>query len=327
MSPKFAVPLILSSLALPGILGQTIEREGTITPPAGVAFSSNIYPWPSAISRTGNHVAGLCTDEVIRVWKFPPGDLIRTLDTHTKPVTGFQFSDDGHLLAVSNEQGSIEVWDIASGKVQVKLSASSAIYVLAISPDNHLLAGATDYDAEVWDLTTAERLATMRTSFGSPNSLAFSPDSTLLAAADGDTAIRVYNARTGALRSTAMDRLLESLVVAFSADGKTLLAGGADRIISLSDPTSGKTLRSLPGQPGVLSNIVVSDNGKQAAALYYPPGHFDHLSTALLWDLATATVRTTFQQPGVSLSGVAFAQDRFLLTGTSGNQLGVWSMR
>jgi WD40 repeat protein len=323
------VLLILFSLSLPGLVAQTSKREGTITLPAGVSVSHTFSTdRPSTISRTGSHIAGLCSDKVVRVWKFPSGDLVRSLDTRSKPVTGLQFSDDGRLLAISNEKGSIEIWEIASWKVQVvELAAASPIYYPAISPNNHLLAGATDYDAEVWDLTTGERLATMRTSFGSPNSLAFSPDSTLLATADGDTAIRVYNARTGALRSTAMDRLLESLVVTFSADGKTLLAGGADRIISLSDPTSGKTLRSLPGQPGVLSNIVVSDNGKQAAALYYPPGHFDHLSTALLWDLATATVRTTFQEPGVSLSGVAFAQDRFLLTGTSGSELGVWSMR
>jgi WD40 repeat protein len=245
-----------------------------------------------------------------------------------KTVTGLQFSDDGRFLAISNEKGSIEIWEITSWKVQVvELATASPIYYPVISPDDHLLAGVTDYDAQVWDLTTGKHLATLRTSFGYPNSLSFSPDSTLLATADQDTAIRVYDSHSGALRSAATDRLLESLAVTFSADGKTLLAGGADRIISLSDPTSGKTLRSLPGQPGVLGNIVVSDNGKQAVALYYPTGHFDHLSTALLWDLATATVRTTFQEPGVSLSGVAFAQDRFLLTGTSGNQLVVWSMR
>jgi hypothetical protein len=47
-------------------------------------------------------------------------------------------------------------------------------------------------------------------------SLAFSPDGAMLASADGDTAIRISNARTGVLRSTVSELLLESLALGFS---------------------------------------------------------------------------------------------------------------
>lgn len=65
--------------------------------------------------------------------------------------------------------------------------------------------------------------------------MSFSPDSTLLATADADTAIRIYDARTGNPRSTALDLLLESLALDFSRDGKSLFVGGADKTISIVD--------------------------------------------------------------------------------------------
>jgi WD40 repeat protein len=328
MSRGLVAPLILLPLCLPGLLAQTIKREGTITLPAGVSVTGSFSTdRPSVISRTGSRIAGQCSDRFVRVWNFPSGDLVRSLDTRSKPITGLQLSDDGRLLAISNEKGSIELWDVASGRVQAEPSASSAIYNPTISPDNHLLAGITDYDVPVWDLTTGKRMATLRTLFGHPMSLAFSPDSTLLATADQDTAIRVYDAHTGTLQSAATDGVLESLAIMFSADGKTILAGGTDRTISVIDPTSGKTLGSLPKQPGVLGSIVISDDGKQAVALYFLPGHFDRLATIMVWDLPTRTARATFDEPDAALSGLAFAHDRFLLTGSSGNQLVVWSIR
>jgi WD40 repeat protein len=92
---------------------------------------------------------------------------------------------------IATKSGGTEVWDVSSWKVQQQVAASSPVYFLAISPDNHLLAGATDYDTEIWNLPTQKRAAVLHAPFDCYclNALAFSPDGTMLASADGDTAI------------------------------------------------------------------------------------------------------------------------------------------
>jgi WD40 repeat protein len=244
-------------------------------------------------------------DNVLRLWALPSGELVHTRDTKDDPATALQFSNDGRLLAIAAQSGATEVWDISSWKVQQKFAASSAFSTLAISPDNHHLAGATNYDIQIWNLPTQKRLAVLHAPFDSYdlNSLAFSPDNAMLASADADTAIRVYDARTGVLRTTVTDLLLESLSIDFSPDGKSLLVGGADRTISVIDPMNGKIVRTLPKQSGLLGALLVSPDGKQAAAMYRLPDRLNQLSVVLVWDLGAQTVRARFEKPGIFVIG------------------------
>jgi WD40 repeat protein len=172
----------------------------------------------------------------VRVWALPSGELVHDLDTKADPATKLRLSDDGRLLAIAAKSGTIKVWDIASWGVRQELAVSSPARVLAISPDNRLLAIATDHDEQIWELPTQKRLAVLHTPFDCYclMYLAFS------ASTDGDTSIRIYDAHTGTLRSTASDLLLESLALDFSSDGKSLFVGGPDQIISVIDTLTGK---------------------------------------------------------------------------------------
>jgi WD40 repeat protein len=293
--------------------------------PPGASISTQFRPRAITICRSGDRIAAILSDKTVRVWELPSGKLERTLDM-TQPPRAVELSNDGRLLAIADESGTVSVWNIGSWQVQGKLPSALPVSVLAISPDNHLVAGAGLFDDQVWNLTTGQHLTTVRPAFGSSMAMSFSPDSTLLATADGDTAIRIYDARTGALRSSVMELLLEPLALAFSADGMSLLAGGADRTISVADAVAGKIRRVLPKQPGVLSSLVISADGKRAGALYYPRNRFDHLTVALVWDLGTDSVRARFDgQSDPLMPAAAFVGDRLLLTTIHGNELGVWS--
>ena len=330
---RIAIAAILLVAASVGVSAQTIRHEGSISLPVGVSVAAPSVDSPAgapaAVSPNGSFVAAVCSDNVLRLWALPSGELFHTRATKADPFTELQFSNDGRLLAIATQSGATEVWDVSSWKVQQQVAASSPVYFLTISPDNHLLAGATDYDTEIWNLTTQKRAAVLHAPFDCYclNALAFSPDGTMLASADGDTAIRVYDAHTGVLRATVTDLLLESFALDFSPDGKSLLVGGADRAISVIDPMNGKIVRALPKQSGVPKALLVSPDGKQAAAMYPLPDRFNQLSVVLVWDLGAQTVRARFEKPGVFVIGGAFAGDRFLVIGNSGGELSIWSVK
>jgi WD40 repeat protein len=306
---------------------QTIRREGTIALPPGASVSTQFLPRSTTICRLGDRIAAILSDKTVRVWELPSGKLAKTLDM-AQPARTVELSNDCRLLAIADVSGAVSVWNTGSWHVQRKFSSALPVSILAISPDNHLVVGAGHFDDQVWDLTTGQHLTTVRPAFGNSMAMSFSPDSTLLATADSDTAIRVYDARTGALRSSVTELLLEPLALAFSADGGYLLAGGADRTMSVADPVTGKIRRALAKQPGVLSGLVISADGKRAGALYYPPDRFDHLAVALVWDLDTDSVRARFdEQSDPLLPAAAFVGDRLLLTTAHTNELIVWSLQ
>jgi WD40 repeat protein len=328
-----AVSAILLFVSLPALVAQTIRQENSISLPAGVSVAPppGRVQFSATVSPNAGFFAATFNDNVVRVWALPSGELLHTLDNQVDPATRLRFSNDGRFLAIAARSETIKVWDIASWEVRQELAPSSPVRVLAISPDNHLLAIATDHDEQIWELPTQKRLALVHTPFDCYclMSLAFSPDIAMFASADGDTAIRVYDARTGTLRSTASDLLLESLAIDFSPDSKSLFVGGADNTISVIDPLTGKIRDALPKQSGTLRGLVASGDGKQIAAIYNRPKRFDDasISVVLLWDLGARAVRARFEQPGIAVLGVAFAHDRLLLVGGSGNKLGIWSMQ
>jgi|SRR5579864_1210441 len=328
MQRLLVIVALLALTLCASLNSQTIRREGAIALPPGASVSTQLLPKTVSICRSGQRVAAILSDKTVRVWDLPSGKVAKTLDM--KPLArALELSDDGRLLAVAEVSGAVSVWNLDSGQVQRKLLSALPISVLAISPDNHLVAGAGRLDDQVWNLTTGERVATVRPAFGNSMAISFSPDSTLLATADADTAIRVYDARTGNLRSTASDLLLESLALDFSRDGKSLFVGGADKTISIVDPLTGKVRDTLPKQSGTLRRLVVSTDGEQIAAMYNLPDRFEEpsISVALLWDIGKRSVRTRFDKPGVGILGGAYENGHFLLISHSGGEFTIWSVQ
>ena len=74
---------------------------------------------------------------------------------------------------------------------------------------------------------------------GGTAAVAFSRDDSLIVTADADTAVRVYDARTGKLTAENRDFLLEPLAVDFTSDGKQVIAAGADKVLAFIDARVG----------------------------------------------------------------------------------------
>lgn len=139
--------------------------------------------------------------------------------------------------------------------------------------------------------------------------------------------MRLYEAGSGTLRVTVKEFLLEPTAVAFSPDGKSLLAGGVDKTISIIDAVSGKVSHAIPKQPGVVWSLEFSADGKLAAAVYRSAERFQDINQVTLWDLAKGIARADFQKPGVTIRGGAFVGDHYLFAAASANELTLWSIQ
>ena len=102
-----------------------------------------------------------------------------TLDTGT--VEDVAFSPDGKTLALASREGSVQLWDVATGKILQTLKGhSSAVQAVVFSPDGRTLAsGSSDETVRLWNVETRRELMQLDrggVELGQVHSLAFSPD-------------------------------------------------------------------------------------------------------------------------------------------------------
>ena len=218
-----------------------------------------------------------------------PGPWQKVADT----ISAFKFSPDGKVLA-SRGREDIRVWDIKTGTELSRINIGSPFpKQLMFSPDSILLAVYGIHGISlVWDTDAGHQFPTFTTERAS--SLAFSPDSAVLALGHTDS-ITLWNVtKTGIQEHSVIpdNHRGFSDILIFSPDGKTLLdSKWSESRIELCEVDTGRSLGTLSGHTEPIETLVFSHDGKTLAS-----GSED--GTILLWDWAEILAKTVRDNNG-----------------------------
>jgi dipeptidyl aminopeptidase/acylaminoacyl peptidase len=244
-----------------------------------------------AASPNGKWVAAGGSDRAVRLWDAQTGEPCGTLRGHRGAVVGLAFAPDGKGLLSAADDGTVILWDAEWGeRRQAWRECQPRLGHMALAPDGKTVAVHGSGDATGHNLRLLDLDGGPARGFVVPikhvGVLAFSPDGTRLAVAGmteerstfTEPCVYVLNPRSGVEVCRLRNHKGAVLALAFTADGKALLSGGADGQIVLNDLATGKVRVSFRAHPGGVSALALAPCGRAFASAGSD-------RSALVWDL------------------------------------------
>ncbi len=188
------------------------------------------------------------------------------------------FSPDGKTLAIGSDDGTVRLWDVATGQ-QIASRASAATPAwsssVAFSPDGKTLAsGSADGTVRLWDVATGRQIGRpahrpYRRRRASECRWRSARTARPWPAAAADGTVRLWDAATHRQIGSPLTGHAGAInSVAFSPDGETLASGSADGTVRLWDVATHRQIGSpLTGHTGaVVEFVAFSPDGNTLAS-------------------------------------------------------------
>jgi len=243
-----------------------------------------------------------------------PGDR---LISSPAPIGSLSFSADGKWIAATCQDRKIRFWDARTGELKQTLSpAGSEDAVAANLADRADLLASTDRNGgiKIWDPNTGNTIRQVTAPTQAARNVVFSSDRKLIAAASHTRADgSEYTVRTWDDSGAQLLALPAGLggvsAMAFSPDGRTLVAAGYDTNLRAWSTRNGELLRLMEELPLSTFAMAFSPDGK-----YLATGGADRI--VYLWDTTTWKIARKLSGQPEMISAMAISPDsRLLLTG------------
>ena len=289
-------------------------------------------------------VAVISEQTTITVWHMadlshPVADLSHPVADLSHPVRlpdpgrgaeRLAFSPDGSLLAVAGDDGSVQIWDVATGTVIASPAGAGAVPSpagVSFSRDGRVLAFLRGQSIGLWNVPGGKQ-AYPAIPFSS-GALAFDPANPGVLAAAGGGTLRLYDVATGRVLSSYGVSLTEGVNdLAFSPDGgRVAVAINDETPLIVVDVEPGFQLgpaETVAGASDVVQEVAYSSTASQVATanedgtvrIFTVPG-----LSGLARVLPGSANGTEMAVAGDTVAGAATPRD-----GEPDIQIGLWNL-
>jgi WD40 repeat protein/serine/threonine protein kinase len=221
---------------------------------------------------------------------------------HSDAVENIAFSPSGKLLASCSDDGSVRLWDLATGEsARVGEEALSADAAVALTGDGAALATANDNRLLLWHLQSRRIVAEAETTCGAVRFITAAPRGRRIVYGTREGCVGVWeppNRRPHEWRPHQAD----VTSVHFSSDGSRLVSTSLDRTARVFDASTWRAVASFHGHTSHVWEAVFSPDGRWVAS-----GGRDR--TVRIWDAASGRELRALTGHQDVIYGVAFSPD------------------
>ncbi len=248
-------------------------------------------------------------DTLIGVWKIDPNDVTSgELLFEESIAAGYSTtaSPDSSLIASSDDDETVIVWDSNTGEILHELISSNANNIrMDFSPDNSKLGIWTRAGiVEIWDLSSGELIGQAEPgyeSFVNSRDMAFSPDSSLFYVYEGAQVI-AYDTSTLEVVGTTEQTEQSRSIIYVAPNGQYIFTPDRDDTHAL-DAWDARTLEFV-------ADVVAKGDGLYSfdKIAFSPDGQYFAVGNTGLWDAATLEHVSSFPFT-VGFSPLIFSPD------------------
>ncbi len=254
----------------------------------------------------------------------PPEVIVPTLSQWRKDadLAGIRDKEALAKLPAAEQKDWQALWAEVDAALRFRLPKTGLQSWMAQDRDGKLLAVPNNDTVVIFDARTGELVHTLTEVTHRMYAVAFSPDGKFLAGANwiggwddeaNTSSIKVWELKTGKVAAGLTSSVGWTWSLAFSPDGKQLLAGG-DRGLEVWDLSTGKAVQSFAG--GFLWQLGLSPDGKKVA---YPES-----KTVRVCNPVSGERVGTLEGFAEVVRATAFAPDGKLLATGSDRELLLW---
>jgi cytochrome c len=196
-----------------------------------------------AVTPDGATLASASWDHTARLWPLA-GGAPRVIEGHTQNVNGLAFTIGGRALVTVGYDATLRIAPLVGGGSPILTTLPTPLNSVAVAPDGEIVtAGA---DGKVYVLSATGELKSEIEAAQTPIiAVALSPDGRLIAAAGIRGSVAIIDRISRKLERTLVGPGLPVWSVVFFPDSRTLLTGGADRMIRRWDAVSGEPIGNV----------------------------------------------------------------------------------
>jgi WD40 repeat protein len=267
--------------------------------------------------------------------------LTHVLQGHTHFVTACSFSPDVTKLLSASRDGSVKVWDVASGRPLHTLvghtmtaGGGGGVECACFSPNGSAILSVTGCTVTLWNAVTGSVVATAEVAVASfeededPRIVRccdFSRDGKWCALGCDDWTVKLLGVVASSsslhLQRTCTGHLDKVKSVRFSPRRDAtfvLLSGSFDRTMKLWDSGTGQLLHTLAAHTGWVRQCCFSPLGTKILSC-------SDDKTVIVWDAVTGQVSDILDEHKKNVISCAWSTDgKFLVAGYSGGDMALW---
>ncbi|HMP02075.1 MAG TPA: serine/threonine-protein kinase [Gemmatales bacterium] len=242
-------------------------------------------------------------------------------------VQALQFLPDGHRVITAGRDGSLRIWDAATGEELHSWAGSEvAIVCMAVASDGlTVLTGDETNTLRVWSLADSKQRLVMPALTSKLTCVAVTSDGLYGLTGTGDGVLRLWDLQTGHRLRRFEGHREEITCATLSRDGACILSGSRDQTLRLWETSTGRELRAVDDLGAGHRRAIITTVAVSAASNRFITAGTDH--NVCFWNATNGKLINKFSNHrGWVYQAIFTPNERRLLSCSGDKTVRLWDL-